>query len=64
MNDRAGACRTGAWLHLIAGSLGLAIMLTLTLLDAFYLLTPLNVFIFQLIFMVPGLITTEWTRAI
>ena len=59
-----GACRTGAWLHLIAGSLGLAIMLTLTLLDAFYLLTPLNVFIFQLIFMVPGLITTEWTRAI
>lgn len=59
-----GASRAGAWLHLIAGGLGLAIMLTMTLLGAFYLLTPVNVFIYQLVFMVPGLLTTEWTRAI
>jgi hypothetical protein len=40
------------------------IMLTMTVLGAFYLLTPVNVFLYQLIFMVPGLLTTEWTRAI
>ena len=56
--------RVGTWLHLIAGVLGMGIMLTMTLLGAFYLLTPVNVFIFQLVFMVPGLLTTEWTRAI
>jgi hypothetical protein len=58
------ASRAGAWLHLIAGALGLGIMLTMTVLGAFYLLTPVNVFLYQLIFMVPGLLTTEWTRAI
>ena len=59
-----GSSRAGFLLHLIAGVLGLGIMLTLTVLGAFHLLTPVNVFIYQLVFMVPGLLTTEWTRAI
>ena len=58
------ACRFGTWLHLLAGCLGLAIMLTLTLLGAFHLLTPVNVFIYQLVWLLPALITAEWTRTI
>jgi hypothetical protein len=58
------ACRFGLWLHLLAGGLGLAIMLTLTVLGAFHLLTPFNVFVYQLIWLLPALITAEWTRTI
>ena len=50
--------------QLIGGIVGLGAMLTLTILGAFYLLTPFRVFLYQLIWLVPGLLITEWTRSI
>ena len=58
------ACRIGVIVHLIGGCLDLAMMLTLTLLNAFALLTPANMFLYQIVWMVPGLLITEWTRSI
>jgi hypothetical protein len=54
----------GLWVHIAGGVLGIGIMLTLTLLGATYLLTPLNVMLYQLIWSIPGLVLTEWTRLI
>jgi hypothetical protein len=59
-----GTCRAGLWVHILAGCVGLGIMLTLTILGATYLLTPVNMFVYQLGWLIPGLIVTEWTRAI
>ena len=59
-----GTCRTGLWVHILAGCVGLGMMLTLTILGAAYLLTPANMFVYQLGWLIPGLIVTEWTRAI
>ncbi|MBQ6839520.1 MAG: hypothetical protein IJO45_02380 [Oscillospiraceae bacterium] len=56
------ASRMGVAVHMIGGILGLAIMATLTVLGALELLTPANVFAYQLVWMFPGLLITEWTR--
>ena len=58
------ACRKGAILHMVGGILGLAIMLLLTVLGALELLSPVNMFLYQLIWAVPGLLISEWTRSI
>ena len=58
------ATRLGLLIQLIGGIVGLGAMLTLTILGAFYLLTPFRVFLYQLIWLVPGLLITEWTRSI
>lgn len=58
------ACNLGVIIHMIGGILGLAIMLVLTLLGALELLTPANMFLYQLVWMIPGLLITEWTRSI
>ena len=39
-------------------------MVLLTVLDARELLTPMNVLLYELVWMIPGLLLTEWTRAI
>lgn len=54
----------GLIVHIIGGITGIAIMLTLTLIGALNLLTPLNVILYQLIWSIPGLLLTEWTRLI
>lgn len=54
----------GTIIHMTGGILGLAIMLVLTILGALELLTPANMFLYQLIWMIPGLLVTEWTRDI
>jgi len=54
----------GTVIHMTGGILGLAIMLVLTILGALELLTPANMFLYQLIWMIPGLLVTEWTRDI
>jgi len=56
------ASRLGVAIHMIGGILGLAMMATLTVLGALELLTPVNVFAYQLVWMIPGLLITEWTR--
>ena len=57
-------CRAGVALHMAGGLVGLAIMLVLVLLGALHLLTPANMFLYQLIWMIPALLITEWTRAV
>lgn len=58
------ASRLGLIIHMTGGILGLLIMLVLAILGSAELLTPANVLLFQLIWMVPGLLVTEWTRAV
>lgn len=54
----------GLIVHIAGGAIGIAIMLTLTLIGATHLLTPLNVILYQLIWSVPGFLLTEWSRLI
>ncbi len=54
----------GAGLHIFAGVLGLAMMLVLTVLGRVELLTPVNMFLYELVWLVPGLLITEWTRSV
>ncbi|MCD7755907.1 MAG: hypothetical protein LUJ09_06220 [Firmicutes bacterium] len=54
----------GVTVHMLGGILGLIIMLVLTILGADHLLTPANLVIYELIWMIPGLLVTEWTRSI
>ena len=56
--------RLGVTIHLIGGILGLVIMLVLGYLGSTELLTPTNVLLYQLIWAVPGLLVTEWTRVV
>lgn len=58
------ACVIGVAVHMIGGIVGLAIMAFLTYLGRWDLLTPANMFLYQLVWMIPGLLITEWTRAI
>lgn len=57
-------CRMGTVLHIVGGSIGLAIMILLVVLGALHLLTPANMFLYQLVWMIPALLITEWTRSI
>ena len=54
----------GVTVHMLGGILGLVIMLVLALLGAENLLTPANVLLYDLIWMIPGLLITEWTRSV
>lgn len=58
------ASRTGVAVHLAGGILGLAMMLALAVLGAEELLTPGNLFAYEIIWMLPGLLITEWTRSV
>ncbi len=58
------ASLVGTAVHLAGGALGLAMMLTLAVLGAEDLLTPVNLLLYELIWLVPGLLITEWTRSI
>ena len=59
-----GTCRTGAALHIFAGMLGLLIMAVLAYLGDLRLLSPLNVLLYQLVWMIPGLLVTAWARVV
>ena len=56
--------KLGVIIHLIGGTLGLIIMLVLGYLGSTQLLTPANILFYQLIWAVPGLLMTEWTRIV
>lgn len=64
----ARSLRTASWIgvviHLLGGILGLAMMTALAVLGAKELLTPANLLLYELIWMVPGLLITEWTRSV
>ena len=54
----------GVVIHMIAGILGLLIMAALAYLGDLELLSPFNILLYQLVWMIPGLLITEWTRSI
>ncbi len=58
------AAKLGVTLHMAGGIIGILIMLILVLLNAVHLLTPANVFLYQLVWVLPSLLITEWTRLI
>lgn len=52
----------GTIVQIIGGCLGLAMVLILTLVDGGELLTPANLLLLHLVWAIPGLLITEWTR--
>ena len=58
------AAKLGVTIHLIGGILGMLIMLVLALLGNADLLTPTNILLYQLVWAIPGLLVTEWTRIV
>ena len=56
--------RLGLIIHIVGGILGMLTMLALGYLGSTELLTPTNVLLYQLIWMIPGFLVTEWTRAV
>ena len=58
------ASHAGVVVHIIGGVLGLVMMTALAVLGAEELLTPGNLFLYELIWMIPGLLITEWTRSV
>lgn len=58
------ASNLGVIIHMVGGGLGLALMILLLVLGALQLLTPVNMFLYQLVWIIPGLLITEWTRAV
>ena len=58
------AMYTGVILHMIGGIVGLLIMAALAYIGAAELLSPLYVLLYQLVWMIPGFLVTEWTRTI
>ena len=58
------AMKTGVIIHMIGGILGLIIMAALAYIGSTELLTPLNILLYQLVWMIPGFLVTEWTRTL
>lgn len=58
------AAKLGVIVHMIGGILGMLMMLVLAIIGAMNLLTPANLFLYELVWLVPGLLITEWTRSI
>ena len=54
----------GVAIHIVGGVLGMLIMLALAYLGSTELLTPTNVLLYQLVWLVPGVLITEWTRTV
>ena len=52
----------GVILHMCGGILGVAAMVALTVLGRTDLLTPVNMFLYQLAWLIPGLMVTLWTK--
>ena len=58
------ATNLGVVLHMVAGGLGMLVVLALVILGALHLLSPANMFLYQLAWMIPGFLVTEWTRSV
>jgi hypothetical protein len=58
------AATAGVVVHMVGGALGIAMMVVLAILGQLQLLTPANMFLYELVWLVPGLLLTEWTRNI
>ena len=58
------SCAAGVVIHMLGGIVGMGIMLTLTLLGRLDLLTPVHMFAYQLLWLIPGFLATTWTRSL
>ena len=58
------ASRAGLVIHMIGGIVGMLTMAALAYLGSAHLLAPVNVLLYQLVWMIPGLLITEWTRSV
>lgn len=58
------SCRLGVAVHLVGGILGMLIMAVLAYLGTTELLTPTHILLYELVWMIPGLLITEWTRTV
>ncbi len=54
----------GVVIHMLGGILGMVAALLLSLAGAASLLTPVNLLVYCLIWMVPGFLVTQWTRVL
>ena len=54
----------GVVIHMVGGIVGILMMLALAILGAAQLLTPANLFLYELIWMIPGILISEWTRSV
>ncbi len=52
----------GLVVHIVAGLVGLGMMAALAILGTRGLLTPANMLLYQLVWLIPGFLLTEWTR--
>ncbi len=58
------ACKLGLIVHVAAGIIGLLIMAALAVLGSAELLTPFNVLLYQIVWMIPGLLISSWTKTV
>jgi hypothetical protein len=58
------ALKAGVVIHMIGGILGLLMMAVLAWVGVENILTPANILLYELIWMIPGLLVTEWTRTL
>lgn len=58
------ASMLGTVVQMVGGAAGLVMLAILVVIGALHLITPVNMFLYQLIWLVPGWLITEWTRAI
>ena len=56
------AWRLGMAIHMLGGILGILIMAALAVLGSTHLLSPVHILLYQLIWMIPGLLVTLWPR--
>ncbi len=54
----------GTVVYMVGGILGMAVVAALVAVNALYLLSPVNVLLYQLIWLLPGWLITEWTRSV
>ncbi len=59
-----GAMRLGVIIHMIGGILGLLIMGALAWVGGTNYLTAVHLLVYELVWMIPGLLVTEWTRTL
>ena len=58
------ACNLGLVIHILGGVVGMLIMFALAFQGSVEILTPTRVLLYQLVWMVPGLLVTEWARTV
>lgn len=58
------AATAGVVVHMAGGILGILMMLVLAILGATHLLTPINLFLYELVWLIPGFLITEWPHSI